>query len=373
MFVEFRLGEAYYFLGTMDNDVKSLTLARSAWGRSTRAFGTADSLELLTVARPIFGDVSRLGRHHPESARAAAELALSELERPHVHTSAAWRGYLLARDLLGQPDPPNYHPVLGPREDIRLLDSCIVWNGLGESLMRDGEVLGDADLLTEAITVFHECELLWTRRDDREPFASFRYNFGTAYRIRAALASSPADLDSSRTQIRLAMALTSAAERPDLHADYRSELARIATVGASLTNDAGETRANLEEAVGELTRARLLVDTANAPVPVARIDVQSVDVLVRLAEIDPSRELDAADSLLTVSGPPLASSLRPLLHARWHLTRTRLLRTRWQRTNDPALRTQALDALSHARELTTESDSPAFFRETQREEDLLGG
>lgn len=359
-YLYWRLGEAHYFLGELDDDVAEYRNAARAWGDGwTSGFRRDEHLPISPTAIQ-YREVAQFAEYTLPGGMALVELALARLERPLFHARAAARstervpGGIGARSYLAECPPMD--PALLQR------DRCMAWNNAAEAQLLVGRLTADTTSIDTSLVRTARAILGWPTPEIQGPLASMHFNRGEAWLERARLTGRAPERDSAAASLRRALQLRPLETSSRSHLGTRVELGNWALLQAEAAPTRAAREAILGAAVADIERARALVPLDHGTPRAAEYQLVLAELAVARAAAGRRAELATADTLLTQAAAVLTPDRFLLRNAEvqrvralWHATRARLGLGHDERA-------AATECLRRALEATDETQDPAGHR-----------
>jgi hypothetical protein len=190
-FIDWRAGEANYFLGMMTHDLKWLKEADSKWASADHYRDETGSLDTLPATGDLRRNIRFLGAHHPPSGRGLAHAAMAAHRRPLQNWQSAARYFRKALQewaaRWNQRDDPFDTPKINP----------LIVHDLGSATVHWGIVADSLALVEQGLAILKrvDSDSLWS--DTRDAEAAYRSSMATAYLARWRAFGKSTDLDAA--------------------------------------------------------------------------------------------------------------------------------------------------------------------------------
>ncbi len=371
-FIEWRLGEANYFIGKSCDDPVALQEAHSFW--SEAKFHDAEPLDLTGIdsTRIRYADIARVGMHHPVSGTALALEALAFFHTPARNLEASLTARREAETIFRRMGRENYPP--SPTRERNLLeDRGLVLNDLAGATCRFGALTDSLPLITESLRIYARADSTRDFRIHPSPTTSFLSGFGQAWLEHAERTGARAEIDSALARYQQAIAMNDAGSAPLSYAGLKRSIGRARRLAALLMPDTTEHREELARALEEIHYATAALDPNENRVPLAQVWREEAMILGDLGLLAGSAEpLARADSLLDAAAAVFSSSKYPTQASVVCYEKGRLARMHWQIGNAASYRLRALREFRNAVEIMPEAQNPGLHRRIRGEQVLLG-
>lgn len=376
-FVNWRLGEAYYFLGGIDSDPAALKSAGIYWRSANAILFDPRALAGVDSTQALYNAMARVGAHHPLSGIGLAEAALSFYETPaeHLRISLSSRrsamewyerrwngGYVASRD----------------RERIRNEDAGILRNDLAGALTALGAVTDSVPLFSEAVELLREASRVPALADYPDVRLSILRNSALARLERADRLGAISDLDTAVVFLRRVEEMQRGGQKRSGPSATTALLARADLVRARLAGSRAERLTHTESAVDGYERSLGMLNASQDSIPAALRQRDLAEALGELASARGDPEiLCRADSLIALAGKALAADRLPVQHAAVLRVEGKLARIRWELMEEgggpsrDAIHSRALGRFRAALEILPAVHDPSFARRIREEERLL--
>ena len=306
-FLQWRLGEAHYFLGSMHRDPGEYADARAAWNLAGRIDPQRRDLDELDPSDAMTRHIRYINVARTHQGQGLALAALADYREPR----AMWRRSLAVRDealaILATEQhgrPAEAHELeLGYRD----LQQGYARNEVGESKVMLGAVDGDLQTVESGLD-----DLLFVSdhsllRADPYAEASLHYNLGRGHAVRAELTGDAADLDAAAAWLQRSLERRTPVRSPKAHAESQLWLLRVDRGRAQSAVNAEEARVWHSRALRRGTRLLRTLGDRLHPHDRGRVALELAGL-----------EIDAA---LRGEGPCLVEAERWFGEAEEHLTR----------------------------------------------------
>lgn len=379
MFIQWRIGEGHYFLGSRRRDPGQFREAATAWSRASDAAARRAPLAGIDTSAAIFTEITRLGQHHPCSGVGMAEEALAEFSLPARYLQRALSARNDALSLYEGRNGPDYDPRYPPAPVDRQLDQVMLLNDLGGCLVRYGALMDSLACIDRGLAVLARADTAWRHKEYRSPYGAFLQNLGIAYRIRSELTRRPADFDSADAWLRRALAVRTPSENARGYAGTKAEQAAVALIRARNATEAERRSGFLRDALGCVAAARSALNPRRDGFALAHLDLREAEILAGLADLAPGRAVSAAgraglaraDSALARAEASLTMERYPLQHAEVVLARGRVAAVRRARLGDEAAARRASEELALTLEQIPADADPDLHGRLRRALDAL--
>jgi predicted Ser/Thr protein kinase len=318
-YLHWRLGEAHYFLGGMDNSPRSYAQALQSFALARQyRFHPAAEPQLL-AGHAVSNRVMDVCLHHPHSGLALAQAALADFGNFTEEMSLAVTHSRVSLREISQPDTLAFRRGYSPTTTE--LFRVIAHSDLGRYLTELAAATDSLALLDEAIVLFNEVDDPESWRFNRGAHGMMQEYAGRAYMQRAALGegtAARADRDSAAAHLGRALEIRSAGRFAMGHVLTLGSLVRLDLWDADRATDEARRSAALARGEERLAEALRLYATLE-PVPryAARLHLVGAEVQMRRGDADAVRQhLNKA-----AAG---AGNLWPREKAMVHLLRCRL-------------------------------------------------
>lgn len=273
-FTAWRMGETHYIPGFDQDQRDELVLAQSWWAEShSMQFDSQVGLKVpwsLPFSPAFKGD----GEHIPESGLAMVNENLADFEAPLPHLRDAQAAGRAALIYVHRPFRNNY--AVGADSLSILQDVDLTANVAGYAYVRLGSVLDSLRWVDKGLATLRPSHGRPAFAHFRDPYASYLFNLGTSYLIRAEMTGSMADIDTSMLRLRETIAYQD--RWPGIGSvRTRTQLASANLLAAELL-DAEHSAGHLAEAERLLVSAR-----ADAHSTRPRVQLETALQLSRLA------------------------------------------------------------------------------------------
>ena len=306
-FLQWRLGEAHYFLGSMHRDPAEYGDALAAWDLAGRIDPQRRDLDELDPSDAMTRHIHYINVARTYQGQGLALAALADYREPR----AMWRRSLAVRDealaMLATEQhgrPAEAHELeLGYRD----LQQGYARNEVGESKVMLGAVDGDLPMVESGLA-----DLLFVAdhgllRVDPYAEASLHYNLGRGHGVRAELTGDTADFDAAETWLERSLERRTPVRSPKAHAESKLWLMRVDRGRAQLAANVEEARVWHSRALRRGTRLLRTLGDRLHPHDRGRVALELAGL-----------EIDAA---LRGEGPCLLEAERWFAEAEEHLTR----------------------------------------------------
>lgn len=259
-FIHWRRGELYYFLGSILQAPEPLRQSLAAFETARSIPWTLPDSAAAATGPHILAVILQQPAHVVAGGPAIPSSALAAYRDPATNrrrTLAAQRDALRAFQ--------QWEPLLHGREQFRAEDGAYILRALGGDTVELGVLTDSLSLVDDGIRLLRRVD---TAAFTPNPRASCFQALGAAWRARAELSGSVADVDSARTWLRQARPLRAAggeARRTEI------ELARCAHVASRLSG-AAPAKA-LEHQVARAHLLSALSTLQYGPDPVAEAEI----------------------------------------------------------------------------------------------------
>lgn len=398
-FIEWRMGEASYFIGTSFDDPAALQEARAFWTEAQYQGVEPGISAWIDSTGTRYADIARVGVHHPMSGIALAHEALAFYQTPGRNLEYALSARQSAYNMLARLGIRNYPP--SPTRERNLAeDRGMVLNDLAGASCRFGAVSDSLPLITESLRIYARADSLRDFRLHASPTTSFLTGFGNAWLERADRTGSRAEVDSALARFQQALEGNDVGSAARGYAGIKRSMARAYRIAASLAPDSTARREELAKAVEEIHYAMTALDAKADRVSLAQVRREEAMILGDLGLLTMSEgHMVRADSLLEAAAAVFPSGKYPTQASTICYEKGRLSRIRWQvatAPGDPArlaapdgtngnrdagdqavgnaevYRLRALRDFRDAVEIMPEAQNRGLHRRIRREQALLG-
>ncbi len=393
--VQWRLGEACYFMHGLTYDPNWLREAAKHWDRTSEIPPPSpDAFETLGGDDQLKGIYRHLGRHHPRMGLGLAHVSLVQHDAPAHHARLALNsrqeGVRRIRGDLG----PNY---IEPRSERQALaDSALAFNEMGEAWRVVGDLAGGAEEYEKSLYWARKALSIHVLQLNRTAHASALQNAGILFTRLAQQSRNPALLDSADVYFEQALQLRSEASISAVHWETRLERARLQVERAKFLQDRDgaevaapaldvnepaavsesecpvddrDLRALLEQAVEEVAIARLTTHH-----PFAQCLVLGVEAQIRIEQgtmVDTSYWQLAEENIREVA-KYMTLDERPIQHCEVLLLSADLESRRYGATRNSNHCRNVRSLLKSARSVVPRQDFPSLYRRAESIEAQCG-
>jgi serine/threonine protein kinase len=393
-FVEWRMGEASYFIGTSCDDPAALQEAKSYWSEAQYHETDTQTLAAIDSTGRHYSDIARVGLHHPASGIALALNALAFYQTPARNLELALASRRKSYEILQGLGASNYLP--SPTRDRNLAeDRGMVLNDLAGATCRFGALTDSLPLITESLRIYARADSVRDFRVHPGPAVSFFTGFGFAWLEHAERTGSRAEVDSALARYQQALAMNDAGSAPQSYAGIKRAMARARRLAASMAPDTTQSRDKLARALEDIHYATAALDPKTDRVPLALVWREEAMILGDLGLLAMrAGPLVRADSLLEAAAAVFPSGKYPAQASVVCYEKGRLARLHWQLAAaavDPkrgaaaggtvedgggpgaeAFRSRALREFRDAAEIMPAAQNPALHRRIREELAFLG-
>jgi len=195
-YIQWRLGELHYFLGTREADPDALNEAIAHWWQANVPWHAPPAESLEMIPRPLVDRIARVGGHHTMAGLAIAHAALAFHVNPVKHHELSLGFRRSVYQVLFEPTSPNYI-ALGDTATIMNEDRGMAASDLAGSMAALGACTDSLPLLRQALDLFSLADTIHAFRALASPYGSFLLRWGTAFLERAERTGSVADADTA--------------------------------------------------------------------------------------------------------------------------------------------------------------------------------
>lgn len=359
---DFRLGEAYYFLGDLESDPEAYRSAQAFWWQSKDdplIPGALAGLDSSCVIRQSLGSMRHFFCY---GGVGLAEEALGFYENPLYHALHASGARSMAYAQYTDPLHPAWEPGFTPPPVEQAQWRAVLLNDMATGELNWAALADSVALLNRALRYLAEADTMVAFQRYPDAYAAYLHEHGIALRVRAELTGSPTDAAAAEGWFMRALAIRTASAKPHSFIETRSELARLRETQARQV-DAARAASLLQDALEQVRLAGLVVRPDEDPMRAALLALQEAGLRQRLALAQRNAAgLARADSLLADAGVQIKATRYPVQYAELIWVRGRIHATRWRLAGGGGERAAAEEAWRTALAVSPRESNPHFYR-----------